>query len=442
MKINRFLNHYLFEQANDGTGSQGGGLGAGQSIKFDDGDMIPIPNQIPAEPIKKDELIKKDEPKPDEGSSEEDVVSDANTIILVGEDGTESTFKLDDNGNAVNEAGEIIQTAEQLAELNVSHEDDIWEEVGKLSGIVPLDENGQHIVFTNDANGIAAREAHVYEMANREGAQKAIKDLYETHPDIKAMMEYKSRFGSLDGFGQYTDYTKMEVTKNSKVEDLKMIVGDYYKSLGLPNADIENLIGAMEANETLLPKAVESLNALKANKLAKDEADQKQLELEYAEHTKKLEDYYGIVWGADSIKDAKRPGSMYDMIVNKGEVGDFSIPKAGITITKDGEKKLISREDILAYIAKPIQTENGVFSQYQIDSSKDNSKENIIVDAIRLLSGGKIGSAMKHLVAKQVANTYKSIKRVSGSNSKPNAWEGKSDDDINTKLASGAASIK
>lgn len=128
-------------------------------------------------------------------------------------DGT--LYTLDDNGNAVDDNGEIKFTKEQIdtmSDENANELDgDYIEAISKASGIVIKDEKGEPVKFEPTIEGFAKREAAVKALGEREGFAKGFNEFLANNPDIAALVEYKSKFGTIEGYSANVDYSKVEI---------------------------------------------------------------------------------------------------------------------------------------------------------------------------------------------------------------------------------------
>lgn len=128
-------------------------------------------------------------------------------------DGT--LYTLDDNGNAVDDNGEIKFTKEQIDAMSDEEpnelDGDYIEAISKASGIVIKDEKGEPIKFEPTIEGFAKREAAVKALGEREGFAKGFNEFLANNPDIAALVEYKSKFGTIEGYSANVDYSKVEI---------------------------------------------------------------------------------------------------------------------------------------------------------------------------------------------------------------------------------------
>lgn len=128
-------------------------------------------------------------------------------------DGT--LYTLDDNGNAVDDNGEIKFTKEQIDAMSDEGanelDGDYIEAISKASGIVIKDEKGEPVKFEPTVEGFAKREAAVKALGEREGFAKGFNEFLANNPDIAALVEYKSKFGTIEGYSANVDYSKVEI---------------------------------------------------------------------------------------------------------------------------------------------------------------------------------------------------------------------------------------
>lgn len=108
-------------------------------------------------------------------------------------DGT--LYTLDDNGNAVDDNGEIKFTKEQIDAMSDEGanelDGDYIEAISKASGIVIKDEKGEPVKFEPTIEGFAKREAAVKALGEREGFAKGFNEFLANNPDIAALVDIR-----------------------------------------------------------------------------------------------------------------------------------------------------------------------------------------------------------------------------------------------------------
>ena len=201
-------------------------------------------------------------------------------------DGT--LYTLDDNGNAVDDNGEIKFTKEQIdamSDENANELDgDYIEAISKASGIVIKDEKGEPVKFEPTIEGFAKREAAVKALGEREGFAKGFNEFLANNPDIAALVEYKSKFGTIEGYSANVDYSKVEIK-----DDDNLLADLIYKAeiqKGTSPERAKRIVEFAKANNTLKDDATESLNWLRKTQeseikaIREREAKEMQAELE------------------------------------------------------------------------------------------------------------------------------------------------------------------
>ena len=289
-----------------------------------------------------------------------------NTTVELEIDGVKQTYSIDANGNAILN-GNVVFTKEQLVAQGIEFEEDtagsdeindenIITVVSELSGIQLVDENDQPIAFKAGIEGIAEREVYIKNHFYQQGVQQALREFYEANPDIHSALAYKVKNGSLDGFNaNNTSYESTIVDAETPTDKLKSIYKDFLMKRGNDSDTADKLIKMSETDETLRTDAAKALNALKESEKTEKAETLTRLEDERNASIKEMNDYYGItVDGFGNAKDLNVAGSLYDLIVKKGKIGNIAIPATGITIERQGKPISLNRNDIfiIAYKQK------------------------------------------------------------------------------------------
>ena len=356
--------------------------------------------------------------------------ADDNTTVELEVDGVKQTYSIDNDGNAILD-GKVVFTKEQLIEQGIEFEDDssgsdeitddnIITVVSEMSGIQLVDENNQPVTFKPGVEGIAEREVYIKNHFYQQGVNQALREFYEAHPDIHSALAYKVKHGSLDGFNaNSTSYESMIVDAETPVDKLKSIYKDFLIKRGNDSDTADKLIKMSETDETLRTDAAKALNALKESEKTEKEATLARLEDERNASIKEMNDYYGItVDGFGNAKDLNVDGSMYDLIVKKGKIGNIAIPATGITIERNGKQIALNRNDIFAYFYNRVQTEDGAYTRAEIDErNRLDSKENWIIQGLKNLIGDDLNKLEKQLGQRIKVNTVKGGLKLKRNNS-------------------------
>ena len=72
--------------------------------------------------------------------------------------------------------------------------------ISNLSGIVPLDDNGEPISYEWSAEGLDKRESDIYQIGLANGFKTNFDKFLKDNPDIAAIIDYKSRFATIEGY--------------------------------------------------------------------------------------------------------------------------------------------------------------------------------------------------------------------------------------------------
>jgi len=346
------------------------------------------------------------------------VPNSSNKIVFETPDGNiEAT--LNDAGDAVNADGTVLYTAAEIAVFSAP-EEDIITQAAKLSGIIVLDTEGNPKVYENTAEGLAQRESDIKRLGYIEAETKAVSTWLQKNPDLASMYEYKRIHGTLEGFNTFVDYTEVtidpadidqqytivytaEIQRGSSPERAKKLA-DYAKADNTLFADATD---SLKYLETIQSKQIESVTAReKAAEIAAIEAEN---------------NYFGIAYdqnGKEKVLNVE--GSIYDMVVTKGAIGNLRIPIEGVTI-KDpkGSPKTYTRREIFDYINTPVKEIDGeLYSQAQLDEFKRVSNKNELVSTyIKNLFGGNLDSLISTTKLQDKANEVRIIKTSSKSSS-------------------------
>lgn len=328
-------------------------------------------------------------------------------------------YTIDENGNAVDQNGEIKFTAEDIAKMsednNDDSTDDYFESISKASGIVVHDQDGNVKHYDQTIEGFAQRESDIKALGEAEGFNKGFQQFMQANPDIASIIEYKNKYGTIEGYAQHVDYSKVEIKDdNNFLEDL------IYKAeiqKGTTPERAKRLVEFAKANNTLKEDATESLNWLKKTQAEEIKLIQDRQKAEYEKAIQQEIQFYGASYDEKGgLVNHNVDGSMYDMIVTKGAIGEYSIPKNGLTVKTDKGQKLISREQIFDYFARPVKEINGViYTQAQLDEiSRLSDPTEVALRFIMNLTGG-----VDQLVKRSINDSQiKRIKSLKSSNSK------------------------
>lgn len=340
---------------------------------------------------------------------------DDNKIII-----DDVEYKLDENGNALNEDGSVKFTKEEIEKMSSENEDDdneglkgdYLEEISKLTGIIIKDDKGKTMKFDSTIEGFAQRESAVKALGEREGFTKGFNEFLKQNPDIAALIDYKNRFGTIEGYSANQDYSKLEIKDdNDFLADL-IYKAEIQKGTSAERA--KRLVEFAKMNNTLKEDATEALTWLKKNQQAEVDRYQNALKEQAEQDRRKEIAFYGVTYEDDKVVVHQAEGSLYDMVVKKGQIGDYAIPTEGIRVKTDNGEKLLSREELFDYFSRPaIEVEGMVYSQAQYDAMlRLNNPKELALHFIMNLTGG-LDQLVDSTITKRKIHEIKRLKSVS-----------------------------
>lgn len=258
------------------------------------------------------------------------------------------SYNLDKDGNAIDTEGKVIKTKDELVALN---QVPLIQEVQQGTGIEITDENGNPIVYEDSIEGMIKREADVYAIGQRLGYDAALNEYFKANPDIANLAKYKQLYGSVDSYFERTDYTKLTIDESNKEQMRSIIIAEKIAK-GEAADDAKAIADYIEADGKLADKSKAALSYLQKVQADKDTAQAKLVSEQEASRIQNLEKFYGVSLKDDKVVPLNVEGSLYDVVVNKGQIGELKIPTTGIKLKQnDGTYKTFTRTDLFEYIA-------------------------------------------------------------------------------------------
>ena len=338
---------------------------------------------------------------------------DTNQVIIFEQDGVDKEYKLDKDGNALNEDGTIFKTKADIETLSLENEppnslDIKVEDVAKLSGIQLIDETGKALEFEPTIDGFAKRETAIAEQYSNLGYQQAIDDLYTNNPEIPELLKHKRLYGNLENFGKSIDYSNMTIDKDKK-ELHKSLIIEAEVLRGRTVEAAAKLADYYIADGSSFDEARNAQSFLGEHKAKEDEARNKVIQDQQDAIRQQAEQYYGVKLENNKVVPSNDENTVFDMLVRKGQIGKFKIPETGVTIDINGKTQKLSRADLFNYIAIP-NAETG-YTQAQLNEKNYlNDKGNYILHHLRILMGYNFNQIITDAVGEQHLKEVKRIK--------------------------------
>lgn len=334
------------------------------------------------------------------------------------------TYTVADNGNLVDDKGNVFKEAKDVAEWlkSVDIKDEADAESLTLSaiqeavGITVTDENGKTVEFANTPEGVNAYIDSVINLRSSELQQAAINRLYQDNPLLKQFQDYVQLKGTPRGFGELPDRSGIKLDKNNEaqlVAVIKMAAEEFgNKSLN------DNYIKYLRDSGGLYDEATAQLAAL----VDKDKTYRKEIETQAAAQreaeSKRVKDYWENV----------------NRIITSRAIGGYKIPES-FTKEVDGKKIVITPNDFFNFVAMPsYETEDGAKItgyQHALNSLTDEEYMNReLLDAWLMFTGGtykdlidmavKENEVRKLIVKSKESRSAKTVKVVKKQTGKTN----------------------
>lgn len=314
-----------------------------------------------------------------DSSTGEVTLSEGDTVNVDGVD-----YTIDANGNAVDADGTVFRTAAELAELIAQNgsEPSVLDQLQTRFGSDFKDEDGNPIVFDNNAEGIAAYVDTVVQSRIIEAQTAALNNLFETYPQVEQVINHLKLNGTLEDFVEIPDRSNITVSKDNEEQQASFIREEW--KLSGKKGDVNKFIDYCKNAGILYDTAVESKEAVDSiyeSRLAEQKA---QVEAKEAAAAAEEKAYWDNV----------------EKTISKGELLGYSIPEQ-IQCNKDGKKVMLSRKDFLKYVSTPVDSEGN--TAYMLDEAKVDSNARMQDDLLKAFlkfTGGNYASLVGMAVNK------------------------------------------
>lgn len=314
-----------------------------------------------------------------DSSTGEVTLSEGDTVNVDGVD-----YTIDANGNAVDADGTVFRTAAELVELIAQNgsEPSVLDQLQTRFGSDFKDEDGNPIVFDNNAEGIAAYVDTVVQSRIVEAQTAALNNLFETYPQVEQVINHLKLNGTLDDFVEIPDRSNITVSKDNEEQQATFIREEW--KLSGKKGDVNKFIDYCKNAGILYDTAVESKEAVDSiyeSRLAEQKA---QVEAKEAAAAAEEKAYWDNV----------------EKTISKGELLGYSIPEQ-IQCNRDGKKVMLSRKDFLKYVSTPVDSEGN--TAYMLDEAKVDSNARMQDDLLKAFlkfTGGNYASLVGMAVNK------------------------------------------
>jgi hypothetical protein len=289
-------------------------------------------------------------------------------------------YKLNKEGNAVDETGKVIKSKADLIALTLAQEEvepelNYISEIQKATNITLLSDNGQPIAYENTLQGLAQREQDVFKEGSKIGRVQYEQELLGRFPILNSIIEHLTINGSLNGFTEDVDYSKIAIG-----DDEAQHIDIFTKAKlaqGMPKAEIDDLVKYYKEDKKLKGAAETGLTFLRTNQESKATTRATQVATAKAKQELEQTKYWNEV---HSVLQTKK------LNVNDKT---FVIPE--VIKIKDGDKVVTKTlKDFQDYIEKPLNfnIEGTIYTMTQLeyDEAVEDTKRtphNDLFDAYR-----------------------------------------------------------
>ena len=259
-----------------------------------------------------------------------------------------NTYTIVDNGDLVDEKGNVFKEAKDVAEFlennEVEDEENSSFDINTLReefNVDLTDDEGNTLEFDNTPSGIKDFVNAVIEQKSNDIQEATLNRFYASNPLVKQFVDYVQLTGTPRGFGEIPDRSGIQIAEDNEAQQIaviKMAANEFgNKTIN------DSYINWLRESGNLYTYAKEQLDALidKDNHVRKDieekAAQQRQ------EETERLNDYWNKVHS----------------VIDSRVIGGYKIPE-NFTREINGKKVLCNSNDFFNYISNACyEDENG-----------------------------------------------------------------------------------
>jgi len=332
----------------------------------------------------------------------------------------DNEYTLNESGDAVDKDGKVFKTKSELEELEEDDdpstkdgetpsgkkEDVSISDIERLSGIEVF-KDGKKVEYDISLEGLAKREKDIKELGLKEGQDTAIKQLFNSNPDLYKAFLYKNKKGTLDGFTNEPFYQSVQLDKENEDQLFTFIVDAEVKKGSTPER-AKSIAKFFKAENKLEEEGEAAYNYLVTQEKTETESYAKQEEQQKKNRIKKESEFFGTYFdetGKEVV--VNKEGSVYNKIVEKGTFGNFVIPESGLKVkTSEGSSKTLTRKEVYDYISRPVTKEG--YTQAQIDEmTRMGSMDAMLYQYMLNLTGNDINQLIQRKVLEEKGELIK-----------------------------------
>jgi len=323
----------------------------------------------------------------------------AGEVITIGDD----EFTIDDKGNAVDSAGTIKFTKEELAEDETDAADAAdgelsIEAIEALSGIKVV-KDGNPVVFEATADGLAKRELAIVEQTQIEAKKSAVVDFFNANSDLMAAYQHHVVHGNLNEFNKKSAYADLDI-KTATLDTKSDVVKSDLIARGNTPEQAATYLKYLIDNSLLDGEFKSAIANIKSAKVAAD---------------KKVAADYTAALQAEADKQAQFKTEV-STIIDGGTIKGLKIPDTFIRM-KGNTKVTATRAELVAYLTEPKyeDAQGKTFSQYEYEKElKEFNTEDEVYDGLNMFLGSTdlINKLKEDKIKKKIIFKRKATKKV------------------------------
>lgn len=309
-----------------------------------------------------------------------DVKPEVNTLNI-DDDGVVTSYVIDDNGNALDDKGEVKYTKEELETLGTDTPQAVDINIASVidSTKIPIfNQDNEAVSYENTNEGLSQYVEDVYQRGSTEATNNVFSELYSKYPFLNNMLNHVDAGGTVEDFREETDYASIKLDKDN-ITQLKAIAIEGYMSKGMSSEEANKYFDYVKStgsdNDEAYLEATKELKHLTDSKSNRDTKKQQDIQLQQQAEQSNYNNYWGVqINDKGQLVNLNKENSIYN-IVQEGtlKVGEdtFNIPD-NIRVMEDGKPKMYNRSDFFRYLYEPIVVldNNG----NRITTTRDNIK--------------------------------------------------------------------
>jgi hypothetical protein len=349
-------------------------------------------------------------------------------------------YNLDESGNAINEAGEVIYSKDQIDKFDEVNDTSTFklDDIFKDTNIIPLDESGEQLVYEQSSAGLSSYIKDVHGIGKQEGIDEYQQQLFDTYPILNDVLSHLyNNNGSLDNFTPSVKYTNVEINDEFTEQHLKNIILSGRLDRGEDQEKAEKYFKYLQDSNQVKEEAASELKYLQAREADKESRQAEEHAAKQEQELQNASQYWGIeVDKKGQLVDLNKNDSIYGVIksgVLKVDNETYNIPDK-IRIKEGGKVVIKDKSEFFKYLYEPLQYKRGnesvKMTKYEYDLEVENTNRSVhndIFDAFRRFVKYDVGQLVKEKVnQEEVKRIVKKVNtRKSGSTVKSERSDGK-----------------